>query len=362
MKVRYIVDRENGFISMFDQKEGRYWRSMVESPNGKESPFMASFPHLIDIGIMGHCEHGISGLCQQSGVECYQNGPNVYQSNMQLEDFRRIAKQSSGSAYQFALGGRGDVDEHEDFEEILKACVENNIVPNFTTSGYGMNEKKAQICKTYCGAVAVSWYNNEYTYRAIKLLSDAKVKTNIHYVLSNSSIDEALYRIENKKFPAGINGIIFLLHKPVGLGSQSNVLKIDDNRVEKFLKKVTETDGRLKIGFDSCIVPAFVNSHLDVDFSVVETCEGARFSCYISPDLKMSPCSFDQTGRYVVDISENSLADGWKSEPFEAFRSKLKNSCQACSDRQKCMGGCPLNEEIVLCQRKERTKLSAEVL
>ena len=37
-------------------------------------PFMTSFPELIDIGIMGHCIHGKSGLCVKSGVQCYQNG------------------------------------------------------------------------------------------------------------------------------------------------------------------------------------------------------------------------------------------------------------------------------------------------
>jgi hypothetical protein len=28
--------------------------------------------------------------------------------------------------------------------------------------------------------------------------------------------------IENKKYPKGINRIIFLLHKPVGLGTEEN--------------------------------------------------------------------------------------------------------------------------------------------
>ena len=32
--------------------------------------------------------------------------------------------------FQFALGGRGDVDQHENFEEILKYCCSQGIVPN----------------------------------------------------------------------------------------------------------------------------------------------------------------------------------------------------------------------------------------
>lgn len=67
---------------------------------------------------------------------------------MSLDDFRRIAEQSKGKCNQFALGGRGDPDQHEHFEEILKICRQNNIVPNFTTSGYGMTEEIGKALQT----------------------------------------------------------------------------------------------------------------------------------------------------------------------------------------------------------------------
>ena len=57
---------------------------------------------------------------------------------MTLSDFESIAEQSSGRCNQFALGGRGDPDQHEHFEDILKICHQYNLVPNFTTSGYGI--------------------------------------------------------------------------------------------------------------------------------------------------------------------------------------------------------------------------------
>lgn len=65
----------------------------------------------------------------------------------------------------------------------------NHLVPNFTTSGYGMTSEIAALCKKYCGAVAVSWYRSEYTLRAIQMLLDAGVKTNIHYVVGKNTID-----------------------------------------------------------------------------------------------------------------------------------------------------------------------------
>ena len=117
---------------------------------------------------------------------------------MSLVDFKRIADECEFLVDQFALGGRGDPDCHEHFEEILAYCQEKNIVPNYTTSGFGFTKEKAALSKKYCGAVAVSWYRSEYTLRAIDLLLEAGVKTNIHYVLGKNSIEEDLH---SRKMP-----------------------------------------------------------------------------------------------------------------------------------------------------------------
>lgn len=120
MKMR----RERDFVSFFDEITGQYIRTGIME-NGKDSgkdPFMASFPELLDVGIMGHCVHGQKGLCMRAGVECYQDGLHRNDANMSIDDFESIARQCSGRTYQFALGGCGDPDQHEDFADILKAC------------------------------------------------------------------------------------------------------------------------------------------------------------------------------------------------------------------------------------------------
>ena len=154
--MRYIIeDKKYRFKSAFDTETGAYVRTGVLDENGKdtgEDPFMASYPHLIDVGIMGHCIHGKTGLCAKAGIGCYQSGMLVEQPNMSVEDFRWIAEQSKGRCNQFALGGRGDPDQHEYFEEILQICRENMLVPNFTTSGYGMTP---EIAKLTAGLVSV---------------------------------------------------------------------------------------------------------------------------------------------------------------------------------------------------------------
>ena len=65
MKYR-IIDEKYHFISAFDTETGSYVRTGILDENGRDTgidPLMASFPHLIDVGVMGHCIHGKTGLC-----------------------------------------------------------------------------------------------------------------------------------------------------------------------------------------------------------------------------------------------------------------------------------------------------------
>lgn len=432
--IKVIKDKTYRYVSVFNTNTGDYIRL--------SNCDVAEYPHLIDIGIMGHCEHGKSGLCSKAGVQCYQDGLHSTNKNMSFDDYKRIIDESKEHTFQVALGGCGDPDMHENFEEILKYTVKNDIIPNFTTSGLGMTPDKAKLCAKYCGAVAVSMYsrlqdlvpevaykrisdkkryNNEneipvfftlggnnpncfwdedrccyiingesygydelhhipfgiednycyyrifnekrnlknfveqhnYTMNAIKTLIDAGVKTNIHFVISNSTIDEAIIRLKYNGFPHGINAVIFLLHKPVGLGSEEEVLQFDDPRVREFFELATSNNFNYKIGFDSCSVPGIINLGQEIDFSSIDSCEGARFSMYISSDMLAYPCSFDNQEKiYAVNLNKYSIFEAWNSERFNLFRHILKNSCPSCDKRHLCSGGCPLKKQIVLCNNQ----------
>ena len=201
-------------------------RTGILDENGKDTgvdPFMSSFPHLIDVGIMGHCIHGESGLCKAAGVQCYQSGYSVKKPDMTVADFESIAKQCKHITNQLALGGRGDPSQHKQFESILQICRENDLVPNYTTSGFGMTDGQVSLTKEYCGAVAVSWYRSKYTMDAIRRF--VKVE-----------------RLSGKGFADGINAVIFLMHKPVGQGERANMISPDDPLLNEFCKLVNEQE------------------------------------------------------------------------------------------------------------------------
>lgn len=354
------VDHTYRFVTVFDPGTGFSVRSDVIDQQGNytgKDPFMAEFPELLDIGIMGHCTHGLSGLCLLSKVECYQSGNQVIEPNMSKERFRMIIEQCRYRTFQVALGGRGDPDQHEDFEEILNLCTKNDVVPNLTTSGIGLDEHRIALIKKHCGAAAVSWYRQNYTISAIERLINAGVKTNIHYVISNATIDEAIDRMENDQWPKGINRIIFLLHKPVGLGSEMNVLQASDPKVQYFFNLFNKKEHIDKAGFDSCCVPGLLSNTTNIDIQTIEPCEAGRFSAYISSDARMYPCSFEKDDSISIDLSKYSIDQAWDSEVFNRFRNRYSPKCLGCAKVNHCYGGCPILNQINTC--KERNEVSS---
>lgn len=354
--IRTNFDRSLGYIYSINYETGYYKRTDYLNTKLKSlgvDVFAANFPHLIDVGIMGHCSHGKSGLCLKSGVQCYQDGLNIDKPNMTVDDFKKIAEQCKDLTFQFALGGRGDPNEHESFEEILSICRENHIIPNYTTSGFGLTDRQIELSKKYCGAVAVSWYRNNYTLSSIRRLIDAGIKTNIHFVLNVDTIAEAIFLLKTNSFPKGINAVVFLTHKPVGLGQKEKCLQFDMPEVKEMFQLIKNGGYPFKIGIDGCFVVGLLNSGLQFNMKYLDTCEATRFTCYIDADMIMHPCSFDVDNQYTVDLKDKTILEAWNSDVFNSIRLRLRKGCPKCKNNKHCMGGCFLHNDIVLCPNKQ---------
>ena len=202
----YYVDKQYNFFELFNEENGTLIRS------------------------------NIIGTQNEAEIECYQNAIHSEKENMSLKDYESILAQSKNKVFKVALGGAGDPNKHECFGEILSLTRSYGIISNLTTSGYNMSDNEVHCIKKFCGAVAVSYYSrlgkggeelNSVTVNAIRKLVNAGCVTNIHYVVSDSTIDEVIYRMENNLWPSGISAVIFILYKPVGLGRTEKVVKKD---------------------------------------------------------------------------------------------------------------------------------------
>ena len=357
-------DKKYNFVEWFNEKNGFLMRSNIIKDGEETSvmPEMRSYPELIDVGIMGTCIACNNGICKAVGVDCYQNASQNKRPNMPFEIYKNIVEQSKGKTFQIALGGAGDPNKHERFEDILSVTYNNLIVPNLTTSGFELTNVEIHLMKKYCWDVAVSFYSklcsanqesNSMTIQAIRRLIDAGCTTNIHYVVSKENIDEIIYRLENKIFPKGINACIFLLYKPAGQGELKKMLTINDSVYQRFIHLATTKRFDFKIGFDSCQTPAlkaFGNMLADES---LEYCESARFSMYIDCENQAYPCSFgwSQT-EYSVDLNSHTVLEAWNSSQFAEFRSRQNIQC-GLSYKNDCRC-CALDLGIQLCNQIKR--------
>lgn len=345
-------DEQYNFFEIFNEHNGMLIRSDV---NGVD-PEMRSFPELLDVGIMGYCES--FQYCKKAGIDCYQRGGSVNSSHMSIQDFELIARQASGKTFQIALGGAGDPNKHPFFEDILRICKYYRIVPNLTTSGVLLTDEEIRMIKQYCGAVAVSWYSrldkgketNLKTINAINRFIENKCLTNVHYVVSTDTIDEAIDRLDNDLFPQNVNAVVFILYKPVGFGIKEKKLLSDDNRLEMFFKAINKKHPFL-IGFDTCFTPAILRWGTNIAKESIDVCEAATFSMYIDSQMNCHPCSF---GIWDDGISESlhqkTIREVWNGEQFTNFRKKVREKCSHCDKNEVCRAGCKLDLAIDLCE------------
>jgi len=300
---------------------------IVSGTEGNLDPFILEFPNLMDIGVMGNCPN----KCHF----CYQGQKE--QPNMKIEDYKTLMDEASNFVMQVALGGRGDPNLHENFNEIVEYTRSKNIIPNYTTSGRNLTDEQIEISKN-CGAVAVSMYNLDYTFDSLKRLMDAGIKTNIHYMLTKKNLAEACQIMCGIDIWRGkvdlnrLNAIIFLLFKPQGSGKNLKEYILDDHDIETFSDALNISRSAFKLGMDSCMVNRLkkVNRIRKQDEMFVDTCEGARYSVYVSPDMKLVPCSFGNHDEDGVSLRGKNIKKVWDSERFDIFRKILEKDPAHC--------------------------------
>lgn len=356
-------DNKYNFFELFNETNGFLFRSNIDKI--EENPIQRSFPELLDIGIMGSCKSCQKGFCKDFGVDCYQKAQESQKSNMSFNSYKSIIDQCTGKVFQVALGGAGDPNHHENFSEILEYTRNANIVPNYTTSGYLLNNNDINITKKYCGAVAVSFYTrlknyhetNELTIKTIKNFVKAEVKTNIHFVISTETIQEAIFRLKNNLFPAGINAVIFLLYKPAGYGKKEKVLNFNNIYLKELIELIENVKLPYAIGFDTCFTPALLKYSKTISLESFDFCEAARFSMYIDSESNAYPCSFDvNNSKFKYQLKNKTIIDAWNSLIFNSFRKRQESNCTKCKSKYLCLGGCTLFDSINLCNKELNNK------
>ncbi len=319
-----------------------------------ENPYMAPWPELADISISNYCTNNCS--------YCYRES-NEEGSFMSLEDYKFVLQQLTneryGTVFQIALGG-GEPLLHPDFNEIIRLTREKyGIIPNYTTCGKFFTPENLEATREYCGALAVSWdpYRDNLSLEELSklgsFLKDEKIKSNIHYVISERTIEDASHILmgDYDEYLKPFNSVIFLTYKPTGRAKIKDTIK-SAPLLHSFLDKVENPRTPIKIGFDACFVPVLLK-RTDLDNDLIDSCECGFFSVYIDEKLNVTPCSFSNDDYHSYNLKRFSFKEIWWGK-FSKYRHYLENNCKfdcvECKKTSDCRGKCPFFDELFLCE------------
>lgn len=336
--IRLHRDCKNNYYHIFDHGTGIAVRW---GKNGQDPFWREEGPELLDLSITDYCERECEFCYRKAGRQG---------SFMDLSLYEEILRQAEqAGVQQIALGG-GNPNQHPDFTEFLKLAGKHHIKASYTTNGQGMTEAIYQATKRYGGAVAVSWYTPyRDAMKVIETCGKQGIPVNIHFVLRQETLSEALTLLESEQIPWNhVNAIIFLNYKPMG----SRIYKglRDDETLEHFLKRAISFE-KCKVGFDSCMISWLMRHRELIAVESIDFCEAGRFSAFISEKGIMYPCSFlcgDRSGG--ENIREKTLVDIWRNgAAFREMRDRLAHpahqrtpipGCVGCQDYEWCHGGC----------------------
>lgn len=336
-----ILKSEN-YNFLFDKKSGFFarWGKTQED----DGDFSVSLPEIIDLEISTTC-HGVGKPCKF----CYKS--NVPKGEyMNFETFKKVFAKLPPTITQLAAG-IGDIDSNPDMWKIFEYCREHGVIPNVTINGARMKKEDFDNLAKYCGAVAVSVYDKELTYNAIKELTDRGMRQiNIHFMISEESIDKAYEVINDIKTDPRLkfmNAIVFLSLKTKG-NAKNGFTQLSQEKFNKLCKYSIENN--VRIGFDSCSSRKFFNylesdSSLTEDFKkkmyeCIEPCESSVFSSYIScgsaeKGPQYYPCSFCEGiegWEEGIDVlsANDFIKDVWYNEKTQNFKKKLLSCNRDC--------------------------------
>lgn len=202
-----------------------------------------NYPEFFDVGINSKCFGGCTAYCYTSALS---NGRNW--SNLPAKIHEKFGTIDLNlRPFQVALGGSGEPTLHPELEAILKAFKDVNIVPNYTTNGMHLNNKLLNTTLEYCGGVAVTAHPHleKVWDKALVQYTEAKVKTNVHIVISDIASIELLDRVY-KKFNNNIDYFVLLPYMNVGFAA-NNKKEVDYKALTTWLEDKIK-DGKIAFG------------------------------------------------------------------------------------------------------------------
>jgi organic radical activating enzyme len=181
MKVRTFI--ECNYRAIQSNNDGQTIRFALDP---KKPITDLPYPEFYDVKITSYCK----GMCSY----CYQSSASEHSHKLGLlQKFQNFFGNmtSNQRPFQIAFGG-GEPTSHPEFIDIMRACKDLNITPNYTTNGMWDNDQILNATIELCGGVAISSHPHlsKWWKPTLEKLLCNNIHTNIHVIISDqNSID-----------------------------------------------------------------------------------------------------------------------------------------------------------------------------
>ena len=290
--------------------------------------------------------------CPVACHDCYlEAGPDrAGQAEGWAEDVDALA---ASGAFEVAIGG-GDPGPVSDLEARLDRLAAAGVLPNLTTSGFGVTEARARALVGRVGQVNVSLdgLGDDYAaargfdgrtvaLRAIDRLVAAGVAVGVNTVVTRHNA-AALATMAEVLADRGVREWQLLRLKPVGRARATyDALAAPPEVLDELWPQVAAilARGRIGVRLDCALVP-FLSAHRPDPDAVARLgalgCTAGREIWARTTDGRMLPCSF------AGEIAVGTTPDRWSDDPELArWRAPVTAApCATCAYASTCRGGC----------------------
>lgn len=310
-----------------------------------------SAPIEVHIAVTDRCPVACDGCYLDAGPDKPVHEPT---HAALTDDLQRLADMG---VLEIALGG-GEALLRDDVIGLADTVRALGMVPNVTTSGFGLTEGRAAELAARVGQVNVSldglsetyaavrgWDGTAVALRALSRLRDAGVRTGVNTVVTRRNLHH-LDALADTLVAQGVSEWQWLRFKPAGRGAEvySDLALTADEALSLWPRLLAiEARTGLEMRVDCAFVP-FVVAHAPpleaVERLALSGCPGGDSLWSRSADGRWAPCSF----AHATSEAVASPQEGWQHDgTLAAWRARAvapPEPCASCTYRSVCRGGC----------------------
>lgn len=202
------------------------------------------YPEFYDLSPGNKC----SGGCDYCYAGALKNGVH-YRNLVEKVDSFFGQMTLNQRPFQVAIGGEQEPLENPEIWPMMKRLGELQIVPNYTTNGMFVNDKHIANTIEYCGGVAVTLHPHleRFWRRALARFAEAKVKLNVHVIISDRDSIDATARLYREYVDTGmVDYFVLLPYMPYG-HAVNNPKAIDYDYFKLWLNNIYK-EGKVAFG------------------------------------------------------------------------------------------------------------------